>query len=247
MKNSTAKTVTISGIPTSTVNYTVTTSGSSGTPVSQSGTISLSNGTSSGEMIHNFTTEGKNSTFYNIVGNLSTQYGTITYDGHTLTQCLKMESSTNISFTTTAVSTLTLVFNKAYSGDIKIDGNTYKPASTADGVLIINDLHAGYHSIIKGSGSSYLFYMSVNYSTPSGVSNNKTIEIEIHPNPVKDRLFVSSDIDFEKIEIFSIKGQLIKQISGNVKSINLNDISNGKYLIRFKTKKGTISKTIIKK
>lgn len=247
VKNSTAKTVTISGIPTSTVNYTVTTSGSSGTPVSQSGTISLSNGTSSGEMIHNFTTDGKNSTFYNIVGNLSTQYGTITYDGHTLTQCLKMESSTNISFTTTAVSTLTLVFNKAYSGDIKIDGNTYKPASTADGVLIINDLPAGSHSIIKGSGSSYLFYMNVKYSTLSSVRNNKIIDLKIHPNPVKDKLFVTSDIDFEKIEIYSIAGQLIKQINGNVKSIDLRNISNGKYLIRFKTKNGVISKTIIKK
>ena len=247
VKNSTAKTVTISGIPTSTVNYTVTTSGSSGTPVSQSGTISLSNGTSSGEMIHNFTTDGKNSTFYNIVGNLSTQYGTITYDGHTLTQCLKMESSTNISFTTTAVSTLTLVFNKAYSGDIKIDGNTYKPASTADGVLIINDLPAGSHSIIKGSGSSYLFYMNVKYSTLSSVRNNKIIDLKIHPNPVKDKLFVISDIDFEKIEIYSIAGQLIKQINGNVKSIDLRNISNGKYLIRFKTKNGVISKTIIKK
>lgn len=247
VKNSTAKTVTISGIPTSTVNYTVTTSGSSGTPVSQSGTISLSNGTSSGEMIHNFTTDGKNSTFYNIVGNLSTQYGTITYDGHTLTQCLKMESSTNILFTTTAVSTLTLVFNKAYSGDIKIDGNTYKPASTADGVLIINDLPAGSHSIIKGSGSSYLFYMNVKYSTQSSVRNNKIIDLKIHPNPVKDKLFVTSDIDFEKIEIYSIAGQLIKQINGNVKSIDLRNISNGKYLIRFKTKNGVISKTIIKK
>lgn len=247
VKNSTAKTVTISGIPTSTVNYTVTTSGSSGTPVSESGTISLSNGASSEEMIHNFTTDGKNSTFYNIVGNLSTQYGTITYDGHTLTQCLKMESSTNISFTTTAVSTLTLVFNKAYSGDIKIDGNTYKPASTADGVLIINDLPAGSHSIIKGSGSSYLFYMNVKYSTLSSVRNNKIIDLKIHPNPVKDKLFVTSDIDFEKIEIYSIAGQLIKQINGNVKSIDLRNISNGKYLIRFKTKNGVISKTIIKK
>lgn len=102
-KNSTAKTITISGTPTATVSYTVTTSGASGTPVSLSGTITLAEGggTSEGEMIHNFTTDGINSSFYSITGNLSTGKGTVTYNGLTLTQCLKMESSTSVSFTTT--------------------------------------------------------------------------------------------------------------------------------------------------
>mgnify|MGYP003611479907 CR=1 FL=1 len=89
--------------------------------------------------------------------------------------------------------------------------------------------------------------MSVKYSTQSSVRNNEIIDLKLHPNPVKDKLFVTSDIDFEKIEIYSIAGQLIKQINGNVKSIDLKYISNSKYLIRIKTKNGVISKTIIKK
>lgn len=247
VKNSTAKTVTISGVPTSDVHYTVTTSGMSGIPVSQSGTISLSNEASSGEMIHNFTADGKTSNFYNITGNLSTKYGTVTYEGHMLTQCLKMESATSISFNTTDISTLTLVFNKSYSGNVKVDGITYEPASTADGVLKINNLPAGSHTILKGNGGSYLFYMSVKYPTLSSVTENKNIDLEIHPNPVNKKLYVSSDIDLEKIEIYSITGRMIKQITGNRKCIDLGNIPSGNYLIRFKTKNGVISKTIIKK
>ena len=51
------------------------------------------------EYIHNFTESGKNSNFYTITGNLSTGKGTVTYNGLSLTQCLKLESATNISFT----------------------------------------------------------------------------------------------------------------------------------------------------
>ncbi len=50
-----------------------------------------------GDEVHNFTLSGLSSTYYSISGNLSDSKGTVSYAGLTLTQCLKMESSTRMS------------------------------------------------------------------------------------------------------------------------------------------------------
>lgn len=248
IKDAAAKTITISGTPTATVSYTVTTSGQSGTPVSISGTITVTSGSSSsGAMIHNFTTDGKISSFYSITGNLSTSYGTVTYQGLTLTQCLKMESSTNISFTTTSEATLTLVFNPDYTGTVKIDGTTYTPSST-NGIVTISSLPAGTHTILKGSGSSYLFYMSTVYNSISGISNtNQSTSIQLYPNPVSNLLNINSNEKVTKIEIFSISGQIITQLNGNSSSIDLSNLSSGNYLIKIHTQNGVLTMLIVKK
>ncbi len=106
-----------------------------------------------GAQIHNFTENGKESSFYTISGNLSTSKGTVTYNGLILTQCLKMESATNISFTTDVAGTLTLVF-KETAKTVKIDGEKY----TLDSNVFTVDLEAGTHTITKGD-SINLFYM----------------------------------------------------------------------------------------
>ena len=108
------------------------------------------------DMIHNFTESGTTSSFYTISGNLSTSKGTVTYNGLTLTQCLKMESATSISFTASNAGSLTLVFNENFSGAVKIDGTSY--ALTDAGVFTVN-LSAGAHTITKGDTSN-LYYVS---------------------------------------------------------------------------------------
>jgi hypothetical protein len=106
--------------------------------------------------IQNFTESGLNSDFYTISGNLSTSKGTVTYNNLTLSTALKIESSTSIAFTTSTVSTLTLVFNSDCNKNIKIDGNQY---AISNGVLKM-ELAAGVHTISKAD-SINLFYMSV--------------------------------------------------------------------------------------
>lgn len=111
-----------------------------------------------GGYVHNFTESGKESDFYSITGNLSTGKGTVTFNGHTLTQCLKIESSTNIRFTAPASGTLVLVFGGTTSAagkTVKIDGQ--KKTIGSDNILTV-DLAAGSHAITKGD-SINLFYM----------------------------------------------------------------------------------------
>jgi len=155
------------------------TSGGSGTPGGETGgeettettTSSQSGGeegstetTTSAPVItggyeHNFTADGKTSSFYTITGNLSTSKGTVSYNGLTLTQCLKMESSTNITFNAPAAGTLVLVFGGTtdpVDEVVKIDGDEYTVRS--DGTVQAN-LSAGSHTVTKGSTIN-LFYMT---------------------------------------------------------------------------------------
>lgn len=108
--------------------------------------------TPEGAIVHNFHESGKSSDFFTISGNLSTSKGTITYNGLSLTRCLKIETETSISFTLSEARTITLVFNPKAS--IKIDGVKY----TSDNNVITLELEAGAHTITK-CDSTNLYYI----------------------------------------------------------------------------------------
>ena len=112
--------------------------------------------------VHNFTTSGANSSFFVISGNLASNKGTVTYNGLTLTQCLKMESSTSIKFTAPSAGKLTLVFGES-GKNVKINGK--KNASDSNCIVTV-DVAAGNVEITKGDTMN-LFYMIY---TPSGTS-----------------------------------------------------------------------------
>lgn len=136
----TATTTAKPGETTTTSKSTTATTASSGSSVT------------AGDYIHNFTENGTSSTFYTISGNLSTSKGTVSYNGLTLTQCLKMESATTIDFNGSG--TLTLVFAEA-GKTVKVDGTKY--TTDTNGIVTV-DLSAGNHQITKGD-SINLFYM----------------------------------------------------------------------------------------
>lgn len=106
--------------------------------------------------VHNFSTDGTSSDFYTISGKLSSNKGTVSYNGLSLDTCLKIESKTKITFTTTDKAELVLVFNQKNSSDIKVDGTVY---TLTDGILSL-EIEAGSHEITKESTGN-LYYMSV--------------------------------------------------------------------------------------
>ena len=109
----------------------------------------------SGTASQNFTADGTASNYFEITGNLSSGKGTAVYNGMTLTQCLKMESTTSVKFTTAGTAKVTLVIQ---------DGQTvYVDSQKLDitGSPLTVSVGAGAHEIKKGSGSSNLFYISV--------------------------------------------------------------------------------------
>ena len=238
VKDATAKTITISGTPTATVSYSILTSGIAGTPVTGSGTITVSP-SNTGNMIQNFTTSGKTSTFYTITGNMNSTAGNVSYAGLTLTACLKIESATTIIFTTTQAGTLTLVFDATFIKTIKVDGVAY----TAVAGVVTIPITAGLHTITKGDTTN-LYYMSTSYTTD--VKNALIANLSLFPNPVKNDLLISSDVTIQNADVYNLSGCLVKQIKGDVRTIDMSSLSSGSYLIKFSTEQGIIRRKVIK-
>ncbi|WP_294960087.1 T9SS type A sorting domain-containing protein [uncultured Flavobacterium sp.] len=252
VKNATAKTITITGTPTANVSYSVTTSGSAGTPVTASGTITVTTGSTGGSELHNFTTSGKTSTFYSITGNMNSTPGSVTYNGLTLTERLKIESSTSITYTTASASTLTLVFDSSFTGTIKVDNVSY----TASAGIVTASIAAGSHTITKGSVAN-LFYISTVYSGSTlrmaGATETTTKEstesskIVLYPNPVSSTLYLSDpEQKVQKILIYNISGNLVIN-SGNSQTIDTSGLIPGTYLAKIYTIDGSLNQTLIKK
>ncbi|RZJ89265.1 MAG: T9SS type A sorting domain-containing protein [Chryseobacterium sp.] len=248
VKNTSAKTITITGTPTATLSYSIATTGTSGSPATGAGTITVTTSGSSGSEIHNFTTSGKTSSFYNITGNLSTSKGTVTYNGLTLTQCLKIESSTSITFTTTQASTLTLVFVES-AATIKVD-NVDKAAS---GGIITVSLAAGSHTISK-KDTANLFYMTTVYGgstlrmAKAEEKQGETTKAMLYPNPVSETLYLSnSNQKIEKVEIYNMSAVLVKSSGNDTEAIDLSRLVPGTYLAKVYTYTGSFNQTIIKK
>ena len=138
-------------------------SGSTDSPVTGGTVITADSET------HSFTKDGKTDPegFFSIVGNTSTSKGSVTFLGQTLTTCLKIESSTKITFTADD-GVLVLVFGGSVSASgkaIKVDGTSYDIPSSQ--VLELS-MKKGSHTISKDD-SINLFYMA--FVPASGVEH----------------------------------------------------------------------------
>ncbi len=239
VKDATAKTITITGTPTATVSYSVTTVGTIGTAVTGSGTITVTPSTA-GNMIQNFTTSGKTSSFYTISGNMNSSPGTVSYSGLTLTQCLKMESATTITFTATQAGSLILVFDATFIKTVKVDGVAYTAVA---GVVTVN-VTAGLHTITKGDTTN-LYYISLSYTT--GIQNALVTNVSLYPNPVLNSLTITSDDLVKNVEVYSLTGILMQHAEGNIKTIDMSHLTNGSYVVKVLTEQGVMKQVIIKK
>lgn len=104
----------------------------------------------------NFEGGAPSNSFFTIIGNYSNSKGTVTVDGTTYKWCLKMESSTSVTFTTTEEMTLTLYFVET-APTIKIDGGS--KITGANGIITAT-LAAGAHELKKGDTAN-LFYIKL--------------------------------------------------------------------------------------
>ncbi len=120
--------------------------------------------------VHNFTTDGNASSYYKIKGNMKSNPAPMSYGGMTLTKALKMESSTEITFTAASAGTLILV--QTPNKKTKIDGTNY--TSDASGVLKVENLAAGAHDIAKGE-TAEVYYIAF---LPDGGSEDPNPPVE---------------------------------------------------------------------
>lgn len=80
-----------------------------------------------------------------------------------------------------------------------------------------------------------------------GVSDLDSFSVSVYPNPTNGMLYVNSDKNISKIEIFGLNGQLLKHVKED-QSIDLSSLSKGVYVIKVTTADGKskVSKVIRK-
>lgn len=243
-KDVSAKTITVFGTPTADVSFTITTVGDSGEPAVGTGTIYTTD-TPTGDEIHNFTLSGLSSSFYTFTSaNMNSNPGSTTFDGLSLTERLKIESATLISYNTSSISTLTLVLDPGFSGRIKLDNVSY---SAVDGVVIIPDVPSGAHAITKDNVAN-LYYIKTEMALNIATFNNKN-EVRLFPNPIANTLTLQGlNTSVENVSIYELSGRLVKtfQINKSIETIDLSSLSSGSYILKIETSNGMVSKKILK-
>ncbi|PJJ40127.1 T9SS type A sorting domain-containing protein [Hallerella succinigenes] len=235
---------------------------SSSSKTSSSSTVSSSSvatsGTITGDIVHNFTEDGVESDVFEIMGSLSTTKGSVTYDGETLTRCLKMESSTSITFTLSTSGTMRLVFLESFTGAVKVDDTKY----TATAGIATVDLAAGSHTITKAD-VSFLFLIVIDLdengsSSASTESSSSSASAESSSSSEESTAIqtqlanIPAGISFNRqtshltvgcaavsrVEIFSISGEKVLHSANGTQVFNLDMLPSGIYLVRAKTAEG---------
>lgn len=92
-------------------------------------------------------------------------------------------------------------------------------------------------------GSKATYMINVAYA---GVEEYKD-ESVVYPNPATDVININASDVVKRVEIYNMQGQLVKVETGVVNSISVRDFTNGMYLLKLTTDKGTSMHKILKR
>ena len=83
------------------------------------------------------------------------------------------------------------------------------------------------------------------YAGVSATNGPETISLEIYPNPASEVLRFTSDDIIQSVTVLSLKGEVVKSVSGSVMEMNVTDMPDGLYLVSVKSSKGIIVRTVV--
>jgi len=163
--------------------------------------------------------------------------------------------------TSGGIGTLTVTTQRVFSGgngtfNVKVNGNvvgtiayddtvqtiTIPNINIENSVSVVIDGNTTSSNRVKFDDLSYTCYSSL------GVEEFDTINVKLHPNPVKNSLTV--DLKYEvdtNIEIYDILGKRVfKSTFNKTKTLNLQALKSGVYIVRISQNNTTISKKLVK-
>ena len=84
-------------------------------------------------------------------------------------------------------------------------------------------------------------------SNTTGITENRSQQdISIYPNPTKDEIFIKSDLQIGKVEIFSLTGIILMTENNFTGKISVSALPQGVYLLKVYTDKGLVVNKILK-
>nr|WP_245365495.1 T9SS type A sorting domain-containing protein [Chryseobacterium scophthalmum] len=67
--------------------------------------------------------------------------------------------------------------------------------------------------------------------------------LSVYPNPFKDQITISGGLPLQSVTVYDASGKIVKEIKGNTRTISLQQIPSGIYMMKLIMKNGS-SKTI---
>ena len=107
------------------------------------------------------------------------------------------------------------------------------PQAVTDGFYSFTNINAP-HSIY------------VTFTESVGITDIDNYPIKIYPNPTRDEIFIQTDLQIEKVEIYNSIGSLVLTEDNFSGKISVSTLSPSTYTIKIYTNKGVVAKTIIK-
>ena len=110
---------------------------------------------------------------------------------------------------------------------------------------------AGFYDIVLSGGYDKNYdYTLVNgileVTTTTGINNVVANQLSIYPNPAKDDIFVKSEVQIKKVEIYSLTGALLLSENNFKEKISVLTLPHGVYLVKVYTDKEVAVSKIVK-
>lgn len=108
-----------------------------------------------------------------------------------------------------------------------------------------------YYAFVRVQcGPTFSDWLTIPFATEevAGLGENALKNIMAYPNPVKDVLNLDAEVNLEKVEFYSITGQLVltQAVNSQNASINLQQLASGAYLVNILGENGSKRIRIIK-
>jgi len=147
--------------------------------------------------------------------------------------------------------------NQFYTATVTLDASNYNLSSNAqfrfqcDASGNADRIYIDEVTLTGNSGSSMTTTQSDPVALSSISTNNENglledVDIHVSPNPVNDVLYLLTEDEYTGLQIFDIKGALIKNIDRQDNAIDVSDLASGVYIISVKTEDEVITEKFMK-
>lgn len=71
--------------------------------------------------------------------------------------------------------------------------------------------------------------------------------VQMFPNPVQNYLTIRSNLPITAVQIYSLLGDLVKEVRGNFSRIDVRQLNSGIYMVKIHSDQYSVTKKLIKK
>lgn len=142
----------------------------------------------------------------------------------------------------------------SYTVDAKISvstdfGNTWSSyyGSTIPTMTFEHSGRPYYKVVPQQDGSTGTYRLHIDVSRMTGVSDFEE-KLSVYPNPTNGKVMIQAPDSWliDQVDIMTTSGEMVKSLSGDVRSFCVSELSRGLYLLRIHTSNGIVYQKLIK-